>query len=213
MKNIKKKGNLDDLRLRFQEEFLNCVRTLHLRINDFINNKLKTDELEKVISCEKKCDRIKEQFIMELFKNKRALPFLVEDRYQIITLLDVIANKSEDIARYLEIYPFEITKDITEGLKTLNDLYLQSSEKIIECTSLMETDFKSAHKITFEIEALRRDAHDLKFILIGLLFKHEDKPLYVSITWKIITKLYSIIAWIERMSDYLEGLILKYPSK
>ncbi len=208
-----KKSELDDINKMFQSEVLNCVRKLNALIADFIEDKLETEKLFMVINSEKKCDRLKERYIQILYEQKRSLPFLVEDRYRIIKSLDKVSNKSEFVARFLEVCPFKILPEIKEGFKSLNDFYLQTAEKLIECTMLMETDFDGAYKLTFEIEALKRNAHNLKFILLNILFKQVDNPLRVNLMWKLIAEIFGVISWAEELSDYLRGLILKYPTK
>ena len=77
------------------------------------------DKLEGVIKSEKKCDKLKDEYIQILFQNKRALPFLVEDRYKIIKLVDQVLGSIEFFARFLKIYPFELYDDISKEFKEI----------------------------------------------------------------------------------------------
>ncbi|MFX1310433.1 MAG: hypothetical protein ACFE8C_12095, partial [Promethearchaeota archaeon] len=75
-----KKNELTEINKEFLAETLAGIEVLHNATSQFINDKLNKNELEDVIQSEKKCDRIKEKYVQILFKSKRALPFLVEDR-------------------------------------------------------------------------------------------------------------------------------------
>ena len=83
----KKKQDIDAINKEFQEEIRNGAERLYNYMTDFIDNRLDNidEKFHKIIMQEKLCDRIKESYIEGLFKDKRALPFLVEDRYKIIT--------------------------------------------------------------------------------------------------------------------------------
>jgi len=213
----KKKQNIDAINKQFQEEIRNGAESLYNYMADFIDNRLdKIDEkFHEIIMQEKHCDRIKENYIEVLFKDKRALPFLVEDRYKIITSLDKILNMSEFIARYIQVLPpqFKFFEEIREDMHKLNKLCLETVNQLLNCTLLMETSFSGAYEITFEIEKWRRQAHDLKFNLLYTIFQKTEDPLRVNLTWKIISLIYDIISWAEEISDYLRGLIIKYPSR
>jgi hypothetical protein len=76
----------------------------------------------------------------------------------------------------------------------------------------METSFSGANEITYDIEQLRRNAHDLKFKMLDTIFSKKDEPLRVNLTWKIISLLYDIISAAEEISDFLRELIIKYPN-
>ncbi|MFX1392461.1 MAG: DUF47 family protein [Promethearchaeota archaeon] len=213
----KKKHEIDEVNKKFQEEIRNGAERLYNYMTDFIDNNLKDvdDKFQEIIVCEKTCDRIKEKYIEILFKDKRALPFLIEDRYKIITSLDKIVNQSEFIARFIQAIPpeFEIFENIKEGMHQLNELFLETVNQLLNCTLLMETSFRGAYEITFEIEKWRRQAHDLKFKLLEKIFQKTEEPLRVSLTWKLISLIYDIISWAEEISDFLRGLIIKYPSR
>ena len=190
MKNLKeKKIILESLNKEFQEEIRIGAEKLFFYLSDFIENKLdKVDEkFQEIIVCEKKCDRLKEQYLEYLFKEKRALPFLVEDRYKIITSLDKTLNRYEFLSRYLQVYPFEIYPELRKDLNTLNKLSFDTINQLLNCTLLMETSFSAAYVITFEIEKSRREAHDLKFKMFDSIFQKKDEPLRENLTWKIIS--------------------------
>ena len=114
----KRKQNIDEINQEFQEEIRTGAEKLFNYMSDYIENRLdKVDEkFQEIIMCEKRCDRIKEKYIEVLFKDKRALPFLIEDRFKIITSLDKILNMSETIARYMQVFPFEIYEDIRDEM-------------------------------------------------------------------------------------------------
>ena len=86
---------------------------------------LKKETLDGVIQVEKKCDRLKEKFTQVLFKDKRALPFLVEDRYNILMMLDSANDKMEFFARSvffcpLSIYSRFLEYTLNSRLKTIS---------------------------------------------------------------------------------------------
>ncbi|MFX1339528.1 MAG: DUF47 family protein [Promethearchaeota archaeon] len=212
-----KKVKLDDLNTEFQEEIRNGAEKLFFYLSDFIDNKLIDPEadqkFQEIILYEKKCDRLKEKYIGILFKEKRALPFLVEDRYKIITSLDKIVNRYEFLSRYLQVYPFEVYPELRKDLNSLNKLSFDTINQLLNCSLLMETSFSAAYEITFEVEKLRREAHNLKFKMLNIIFQKTDEPMRVNLTWKIISLIYDIISAAEELSDYFRGLIIKYPSR
>ena len=214
MKILKEKKNLlMEINKEFLTETIAGIETLHNAISQFINDKLNKNDLENVIQSEKRCDRIKERYVQVLFKDKRALPFLVEDRYKILMMVDQVNDKAEFFARFLQVYPFKLYDDIKESYKALCDSCYNTVKELINCVTLIETDFDGAYKVTFDIESIRRDARKAKFELLDILFKKKDDPTKVYLTSKLVTYVYEIASWAEETSDYLRGLIIKYPTR
>jgi uncharacterized protein Yka (UPF0111/DUF47 family) len=211
----KRKTELDELNQQFQEGIRNAAEKLFYYLTDYIENRLDQAKLkfQEIVDYEDKCDDLKERYIKLLFKEKRALPFLVEDRYKIIITLDKIVNKSEFISRYLQVNPFKIYPEIKADLKEYIKLYYNSVNQLLNLTILMETSFKGAYEITFDIERLRMESHNLKFKMLEVVFKKIDEPLRVNLVWKLISLIYDVISWCEETSDFLRGLIIKYPSR
>ncbi|MFX0036544.1 MAG: DUF47 family protein [Candidatus Hermodarchaeota archaeon] len=209
-----KRSILLDAANQFYTQVLRGSDLLNECINDLIADKLDKDKLDQVIQFEHEGDIAKENYINILYKDKRALPFLVEDRYRLIKYLDIISDKSEDLARRLKVFPFEFYDDIKEEMKNLNDIYEETIKILIEMIQLMETDFKTAFEKSFNIETLKRSARDSKFKILGLIYKKsEEQSLRVYLNSKICIKLYDMIERAEEISDFLRSLIVKYPSK
>ncbi len=214
MKLLKEKKNeLMEINKEFLTETLTGIEALHNATSRFINDKLDKNELEDVILSEKKCDRIKEKYVQVLFKDKRALPFLVEDRYNILLKLDQVNDKAEFFARFLQVYPFKLYADIKEKFTILCDSCYNTVKELINCATLIETDFDGAYKLTFNVESIRREARKAKFELLDILFKKKDDPTKIYLTSKLVTYIYDIASWAEQTSDYLRGLIIKYPTR
>jgi len=198
----------------FHTEVLKGSDLLHECINDLIDRKLNKNKLEEVIQCEQKADQAKENYINILYKDKRALPFLVEDRYRMIKYLDIVSDNSEELARGLKVYPYELFDDIKSDMKTINDLYQETIESLVEMVNLMEMDFKTAYQKSFHIETLKRSAREAKYKILGLIYqKLQEKSLRVYLTSKICIKIFDMIVRAEEISDFLRSLIVKYPSK
>jgi predicted phosphate transport protein (TIGR00153 family) len=208
-----KKNELDEINKEFLAETLNGSAILHDVVSQFIKNKLNKDDIEGVIESERKCDRIKEKYVQVLFKDKRALPFLVEDRFNILMMIDSVNDKMEFFARFLKVNPFKLYEEIKDEFRELCNACAQSVEELINCATLIETDFDGAYKITFKIEDLKRKARTAKFNLLEKLYQMEDNPTRVYIISKLVTYIYEITSWAEETSDYLRGLIIKYPSR
>lgn len=208
-----KENELEGINQKFLSETLNGSAVLHEAVSEFINGKLDHQDLDKIIEIEHNCDEIKDQYVKILYRDKRALPFLIEDRYNILMMIDQVNDKMEFFARFLKTYPFKLYDEIKDEFKDLGIACSQSVEELIDCATLIETDFKGAYDITFKIEEQKRKARTAKFDLLGKLFKMNDNPLKVYLTSKIVTYLYDIASWVEETSDYLRGLIIKYPSK
>lgn len=204
---------LDELNRRILDETLFGTRTLNKLVNDYIDGNLNKEDLDEVTDSEHRADRLKEKYIKLLFEDKRALPFLVEDRFKMITTLDKLNSKAEYVARFLEIMPFEVYDDIKEDFKELTDLCCQTVEKLIECMELIEKSFDDAYEKTFEVQSLRRKARSINFNLLEIIFKKTDNSTRIYLISKLIRGIYDIIAWAEDLADYLRGLIIKYPSK
>ncbi|MFW9877120.1 MAG: DUF47 family protein [Candidatus Thorarchaeota archaeon] len=198
----------------FHSEVLKGSHLLHECINELVSGKLNNNKLDEVIECEHKADLAKEKYINILYKDKRALPFLVEDRYRLIKYLDTVSDNSEELARGLKVYPFELFDDIKKEMKKINDLYQETIETLVEMVILMETDFKTTYQKSFHVETLKRNARETKYKILDLLYqKPEEKSLRVYLTSKISIKIFDMIIRAEEISDFLRSLIVKYPSK
>jgi predicted phosphate transport protein (TIGR00153 family) len=208
-----KKNVLDDINKEFLAETLNGSALLHEALSTFTDDKLKKESIDGVIQAEKKCDEIKEKYVQVLFKEKRALPFLVQDRYNILMMIDTANDRMEFFARFLAVYPFKLYKEIKNQFSNLCSSCAKSVEQLVNCATLIETDFDGAYKITFEIEETKRQARTAKFNLLEILYKMTDNPTKVYLTSKLVTYMYDIVAWAEETSDYLRGLIIRYPSR
>ncbi len=214
MKLLKEKVNpLNEINDKFLAKTLEATKILHDRISDLIEGKLDKEGLKGVILCEKECDKLKEEYIKILFKDKKALPFLVEDRYKIITMVDHMTGKNELLARFIRAFPFGIYDDIKEQLIEFNGLYHECIKDLIDCVILMETNFDEAFEKTFEIELDRRTAKKMKYRMFDKLYQKKDNMLQIYLTSKLIAYTYDVVDAAEGISDYLRGLIIKYPSK
>jgi len=214
MKLLKEKKNeLDEINKEFLAETLNSSALLHEALSTFTNDNLKKESLEGIIQTEKKCDELKEKYTQVLFRDKRALPFLVEDRYNILMMVDSVNDKMEFFSRFLEVYPFKLYKEIKEEFKQLYSACSQAVEELVNCATLIETDFDGAYKKTYEIEERKREARTAKFNLLGKVYKMKDDPTKIYLTSKLVTYIYDIVSWVEETSDYLRGLIIRYPTR
>jgi len=209
-----KRNQLLNAAREFNGEVLNGSLLLHDCINDLVNEELDEKKLDEIIQCEHNADRAKENYINLLYKDQRALPFLVEDRYRLIKYLDIISDNSEDLAMGLKVYPFELFDEIKEDIKIINDLYQETIDTLIDMVNLMETDFKTAYNKSFHIETLKRNAREAKFRILEVIYqKPKEKSLRIYLTSKICIKIFDMILRAEEISDFLRSLIVKYPSK
>ena len=213
MKKGIKKNPLIEIENEYLEHFLLTINNLYESINNFIEEKKDMSKLEVAIHEEHKCDRLKERYIKELYESKRSLPFLIEDRYKIITSLDIIPDLAEDLARLIRICPFGFYNDIKENIRNLNRELENSSKLISECIKNMETDFFTAYQITFNIDVLKRRARKFKYAILEKLYKKNDNPVKIYLNSKIVETIYEMIEKAENLSDFLRGLIIKYPKK
>ncbi|MFX0081032.1 MAG: DUF47 family protein [Candidatus Hodarchaeota archaeon] len=209
-----KRSQLLNAANEFHSEVLKGSQLLHDCINELVNGKLDNDKLDEVIQCEQNADLAKENYINILYKDKRALPFLVEDRYRLIKYLDIVSDNSEELARGLKVYPFKLFDDIKTEMKKINDIYQETIETLVEMVTLMEIDFKTTYQKSFHIETLKRSGRETKYKILDLLYqKPEEKSLRVYLTSKICIKIFDMIVRAEEISDFLRSLIVKYPSK
>ena len=73
-----KKSELLNAASKFYTEVLDGSLLLHECIDDLIDGKIVKKKLDNVIECEHKADIAKENYINVLYKDKRALPFLID---------------------------------------------------------------------------------------------------------------------------------------
>ncbi|MCK4380628.1 MAG: hypothetical protein KAW51_05760, partial [Candidatus Lokiarchaeota archaeon] len=125
-----------------------------------------------------------------------------------------VSDKSEELARGLQVFPFDCYDDIKEDLKKLNNTYEEAVKLLIEMINLMETDFKTVFQKSFNMETLKRNGRESKFRILDVIYKKsEEKSLQIYLTSKICIKLFDMIGMAEEISDFLRSLIVKYPSK
>ena len=209
-----KKKKLIDAAETFHTEVLRGADLLHKSINDLIKGKLDPAKLDEVIESEHIADGEKEAYINILYQDRRALPFLVEDRYRLIKYIDMVSDDSEELARGLKVFPFELYDDIKDSMQQLNNIYDKTVEKLVEMISSMETNFNAAYDKSFEIENLKREARGVKYDILDVIYqKSEARSLQIYLTSKICIKLFDMIKRAEEISDFLRSLIVKYPSK
>ncbi|MHA1150874.1 MAG: DUF47 family protein [Promethearchaeota archaeon] len=208
-----KKNELLEVGKEFNSEVLKSVKLLDECINECLDGKCDLTKVSEVILTEHIGDRLKDKYIEILYKEKRALPFLVEDRYRIVKYLDVIADTAEDIAYILKIYSFTIYSDIINELKMLSGTMVETVQTLIEMVNLMETGFKKAYEKSFAVENHKRLGRELKYKILEKLYQKDDKSLKVYLTSKLCIKMQDIILKAEEISDFLRSLIIKYPSK
>ncbi|MFO8017632.1 MAG: DUF47 family protein [Promethearchaeia archaeon] len=209
----KDKPELGETYQKYLEELKCGTAALYDGFNILLKGKKNEEKLNEVISSEHKADRLKEKYIETLFKTKRALPFLIEDRYKIINNLDSISDKSEEISHFILLYPYNVYASIKEEMKNLNKLCFDSVCELIDMVDLMENNFNKAYQKTFYIENIKREGRAVYYKLLAELFTYRENALRVYLTSKLIVWLFEIISKVEEISDYLRGLIIKYPNK
>lgn len=207
------KRSLEEVNKEFREKILEGVNLMYQLLSDFTDDRLDKNKLQNIIFFEKKCDRLEEEYIELLYKKKRALPFVVEDRYKIITSLDTIIDKIELVARFLKVYPFKAPDIIIDIFKKYNELFSKAVKSLIKCSEIIEYDFKEAYAQASDVEEYRRNAYDLRFKLLEIIFTKIKDPVKVDLTSQLISLVYDVIARCEEVSDYFRGLIVKYPHK
>ena len=95
----------------------------------------------------------------------------------------------------------------------LNNLILESINNLIECVKLMENDFATAFTKTLKSEEFKREARSSKYKLLEIIYQKKDDALNSVITADLVSKMFDIVAMAEEFTDYLRGLIIKYPGK
>ncbi|MGV9203316.1 MAG: DUF47 domain-containing protein [Promethearchaeia archaeon] len=198
---------------KYLEELKCGIDALHEGFKVLLKGKKDKEKWNEVINCEHKCDRLKESYIETLFKTKRTLPFLIEDRYKMIQYLEEISDKTEEIAHFILLLPYDIYDDIKEDMEELNELSYNIVYELIDMVEMMEDDFNHAYQKTFDIEEMKRDARTLHYQLLEKLFTKREDVLRVYLISKLIVWTFDIISRVEEISDYLRGLIIKYPNK
>ena len=80
-------------------------------------------------------------------------------------------------------------------------------------TQVSQIKTESVSRMNALYEEFKREARESKYTILESIYKKKDDALKVIITEDIVSKMFDIIAIAEDFSDYLRGLIIKYPSK
>ncbi|MHA1682838.1 MAG: DUF47 family protein [Promethearchaeota archaeon] len=164
-----------------------------------------------IIASEKRVDRLKEEFIKNLYTKKRYLPtFQKLDNVMIINKLDEIEDLIEIVARYFKIYPYHFHDDIKEDLKAFaresGDVVVSLSEAV----RLMYLDFNGAQDACLVVENERREARESQWHLQEKLFKLDITARDLMMVRALIRVIIKVVEKCEMFSDDLRSIAIKY---
>ncbi len=164
---------------------------------------------KKVISYEKKQDRLSEKIIERLF-GRETMVFSRSDRLHIVESLDRIVDKVEIVVRKLVQYRHTIQGDMAKGINDIAHKNAQIGTKVKELIIAVLEDFEKAKDIVITITDLRRDVRDQHWQLLKLNYTSDPGYLVFSHIETLVKDLCKCADRAEEFADEIFGLISKY---
>ncbi|NHI94216.1 MAG: DUF47 family protein [Candidatus Lokiarchaeota archaeon] len=192
-----------------------ATNTLATAINNWCESDPKSksvqEEAQKVITLEKKGDRVEEKFIEYLYKGG-AVHFSKTDKLTLSAKIDKILNMEELVARYLMAQPKSILieKTVSEDIKKLSNSIVKTIETLRECVLLINKDFDEAKRYSRKVEDERREARNLEWKILNDLLNLKELNVHTLLI-KQIVELYVMVAdKAESLADFIDTIVIKY---
>lgn len=159
---------------------------------------------------EKECDRIKEALAEKLFSEKSTLQFTKADRHKIVVKVDSVVNQADLLAHEIQLYELKIPPVIIPKLKDLVKYTIESVKELRDTVTDLRTDFSKAIKDATLVEDERREARNLCWDLLKILYHTPTDPLTLILTREMILDITWLADQAESFSDFIETLAVKY---
>ncbi|MCD6483953.1 MAG: DUF47 family protein [Candidatus Odinarchaeota archaeon] len=187
-----------------------CVVHLIKALNAFCNKDFDTLKVNanKVIELEDSADKIRRE-VTKLIR-ELTIPYVGQDRFKLLDLIDDIADRAELLARYLLIYPLPVPNEIIESLKELGNKTLAVVSKMFKAEKALWTDIHKAIEIVEEVQTLREDTRSAQFDLIKIIFQGDIDTETKIMLKEISVFLGRIADKAEEIADYISFIGLKY---
>jgi predicted phosphate transport protein (TIGR00153 family) len=188
----------------FESAATNCVRAAEL-LEQMLQNWPDSASLSRdIVVCEQEGDRITHDIIQRL-NQTFVTPIDREDILQLASVMDDIADFTEEVADYLGLYKIEAPMDQAQRLA---EILVYATRQIAEAMPRLR-DFRDISHFTIEIHRLENDGDRVSREAMAALFDHGIDPMTV-IRWKdIYERLENAIDATEQTANILESIVIK----
>lgn len=187
---------------------------LHLvdAVNSFCDNKydLLHEKAKKVIEFENQADNLRRRLCILI--RETMPPYIGQDRFKLLDLIDDVADRSELLARYLMIYPIKVPSSLINPIKELAMKTLETVKIMFDAEKALWEDINLAFKRSGEVEILREQVRDAQFDVIKKILTEDIDTEIKIILKEIVVFLGRISDKAEEIADYISFIGIKYKS-
>lgn len=189
-----KKKKIFQYLIEHSEKSCEAVEQLELCVKQFCEGKLKAEDISKIDLLEDEADELEYAVSNKLFEGA-LLPFTGNDWFELLELVDALADNSERVGKLLIIYD-----QIKTSVRFKEEL-LKIVRYAVECSVIIKQGIKLLNedmsKATVHVQGVgkkRHEARAIEYDLFSRLFKED-------ITYKEMVILKETIYWITQISN------------
>nr|MDO8109537.1 DUF47 family protein [Candidatus Sigynarchaeota archaeon] len=165
----------------------------------------------EIIDYEKKIDRVKEVFTVNLYKQKGFLPSIQKNDYLfIVETIDEIADEMEIVARQFQIYEFNFPEALKTDFVGLAEAVTSTVETLVDEISFLFKDFKMTENAWIKVQDERRAAREQQWTLHAKILDMESDFKALLMHRALVKVLISVADKAEDFSDSINALAIKY---
>ena len=205
-------------KVKMQELFVQLARFLETTINLMSegiyslieDKKVDVDKAcRDVIKEEQKADRVFEQISARLF-TREVMTFSRSDRLYLAKHIDTVLDAAERVARRMTIHYPKLYPELNDMLKKSAEISKLIGNLLTGAIIKIFDDFDATEKLVDDIQNHRREARDIEYKFLQVLYKL--KPEYTDLMYydDLIKKIVLMINKAENFADGLRGLVWKY---
>ncbi len=184
---------LDQLSIHAQKS-LEAVMQMNICVLKFCDGTLKHSDIELLDKLEDEGDEISYSLLTRIFQGA-TLPFTSQDWFELVELIDNLADFSERVGKLLMIYKMKTSKKLEEKLIRLTIKSIECAELVVEGVKLLNKDMTLARDKIIGVNLKRHEARLIEYELYSDIFKSEK------LTYKELLTLKEIIYWITQISN------------
>ncbi len=194
------------------EYALQSVIHLVNALDAFCDNKMDTvaSEAKKVIQLENDADSLRRK--LSILIRETLPPYVGQDRFKLLDLIDDVADRAELLARYLMIYPITVPNSLKGPIKALAAKTLETVKNMFEAERALWVNIDDAFKKSETVEVLREQVRDAQFEVIRTILASKIDVEQKIILKEIATFLGRISDKAEEIADYISFIGIKYKS-
>ena len=213
---MKREKVIRDLIIQHGQAVLETVKALHQyikMIGETASHKRIPEKEEalanRVLELEGEADRVAASINAELFRGA-FLPVTSSDRYDLVHILDGIADRCEIVVRLLPIIGEPIPQDIKQKLMELAGNCVEATTYLVNSIQLMDSDFEKAVAEARKVQPLRERNRNLEFATLKILVDHKMRGSTLILLHDVIQLLGMIGDQAKRSADHVASMIIKY---